>query len=243
MSANPAAYRSHPPHQPVGAPLPDWQPRPCPVGVTLAGRTITLQRLDPERHARSLFDAYAADTDGRLWTYLAQGPFPQFRDFEAWLRLHAADPTLVSYALVNPDDGLALGIASYLRIDPPVGSIEIGHLCFAPALQRSTAATEALYLLLRHALDELGYRRCEWKCDQLNAASRRAAERLGFCYEGTHRNARVYKGRNRDTAWYSIIDREWPSLRQSLQAWLAPENFDADGRQRSRLGSKPTPAH
>jgi RimJ/RimL family protein N-acetyltransferase len=198
---------------------------------------VTLQRLDPDRHANALYDAYAIDGDGRLWTYLAQGPFAHRSDFESWLRLHAADPTLVSYALVAPEDGRALGIASYLRIDPAMGTIEIGHLCFAPALQRSTAATEALHLLIRHALDELGYRRCEWKCDQLNAASRRAAERLGFRYEGTHRNARVYKGRNRDTAWYSIIDSEWPPLRRSLQAWLAPQNFDADGRQRSRLGS------
>lgn len=221
--------------QPIGAALPDWSPRPQPTGATLEGRLVRLEKLEPGRHGDALWRAYAADLDGRIWTYLGSGPFADRAAFDQWLSAHAADATLISYALVERASGLALGVGSYLRIDPAMGSIEIGHLCFAPALARSTLSTEAHYLWMRHAFDALGYRRYEWKCDSLNGPSKRAAERLGFRFEGVHRQARVYKGRNRDTAWYSILDGEWPPLRQALERWLAEDNFDTQGRQRTRL--------
>ena len=224
------------PAQPIGIALDHWQPCPRPLGVSLTGRTVRLQRLNPPDHAASLHAALCGVDNDRLWTYLSYGPFSTEADFNAWLERHAADPELLSYAVIDASSGQALGLASYLRVDAAMGSLEIGHLCFGPALQRSTVATEALYLLIRHAFDALGYRRCEWKCDHLNGQSRRAAERLGFSYEGIHRNARVYKGRNRDTAWYAIIDSDWPALRQRLESWLEPANFDCNGRQRRRLG-------
>jgi len=151
------------------------------------------------------------------------------------VRRAAAGSDPLFYAILDRPGDDPLGVASYLRIDPPMGSIEIGHLSFSPALQRSTTATEALYLMIRHVFDDLGYRRCEWKCDRLNAPSVAAAKRLGFRYEGTFRQAVVTKGRNRDTAWFSILDREWPALGAALEAWLDPGNFDGDGRQRRRL--------
>lgn len=221
--------------QPIGPAVRDWSPRPLPTAVSLAGRLVLLEQLDPANHGDALWRAYGADLEGRLWTYLGSGPFASRADFDAWLIEHAGNTNLVSYALVSRASGKALGIGSFLRIDPAMGMLEIGHLCFAPALARSTLSTEAHYLLMRHVFDGLGYRRYEWKCDNLNGPSKRAAERLGFRFEGVHRQARVYKGRNRDTAWFSILDVEWPALRQALEAWLAEENFDADGRQLSRL--------
>jgi RimJ/RimL family protein N-acetyltransferase len=200
----------------------------------LAGRHCRLEPLDAARHAAGLHEANGRDAEGRMWTYLAYGPFESIeayrRQLEAWEV--ATDPLF--FAFVDTRHACPAGLGSYLRIDPAAGSIEIGHLQFSPRLQRSAAATEALYLMLRQAF-ELGYRRCEWKCDALNAASRRAAERLGFSFEGVFRQALVYKGRNRDTAWYSIIDAEWPRLATEFERWLAPENFDAEGRQRTRL--------
>lgn len=221
--------------QPIGAPQPDWSPRPRPTGAVLEGRLVRLERLDAVRHGNDLWQAYGADTEGRIWTYLGVGPFTDRASFDKWLTAHAADPSLITYALIARASAQALGIGSYLRIDPSMGSVEIGHLCFAPALARSTLSTEAHYLWMRHAFDALGYRRYEWKCDSLNGPSKRAAERLGFRFEGVHRQARVYKGRNRDTAWYSILDSEWPALRQALECWLAADNFDFEGRQRRRL--------
>ncbi|MCB1634341.1 MAG: GNAT family N-acetyltransferase [Xanthomonadales bacterium] len=222
---------------PVGPSLPDWSPPPLPTGVALDGMRIRLEPLNAGSHGGDLAQALAGGEQDHLWTYMASGPFDSVPAFVTWLQRHAQADNRVSYALVDPRSGHALGLASYLRMDPAMGSLEIGHLCFGPQLQRTTASTEALYLLLRHAFDGLGYRRCEWKCDHLNAPSRRAAERLGFRFEGIHRQAMVIKGRNRDTAWYSILDREWPALRQELERWLAPENFDREGRQRQRLGT------
>jgi RimJ/RimL family protein N-acetyltransferase len=186
-------------------------------------------------HADALYEAYSADAEGRLWTYLPYGPFADRPAFDAWLQASAAsqgDPlffTIIDHATQRPG-----GVCSYLRITPAAGSIEIGHLAYAPRLQRTTAATEAMFLLMRHAF-ELGYRRYEWKCNALNAPSRYAAERLGFQFEGIFRQAAVVKGRNRDTAWYSIIDQEWPALHRAFIQWLSPANFDADGRQRRSL--------
>lgn len=219
---------------PIGAGVRDWTPPPRPARTALEGRTCRVEPLDAARHADALFEANGLDREARMWTYLACGPFAGPDEYRAWLeaRQPSADP--LYFAIVDAATGLAVGVASYLRIDPASGSIEVGHLQFSPRLQRSAAATEAVYLMLRQAFG-LGYRRCEWKCDSLNAASRRAAERLGFAFEGVFRQAMVYKGRNRDTAWYSIIDTEWPTLDAALRAWLDPGNFDGGGRQHRRL--------
>lgn len=223
-----------PTDQPTGVPLPGWTPRPRPPRTAAEGRFCRLEPLDPARHGPALAAANATDTTGRLWTYLGYGPFADDGAYAAWLAAQAVLDDPLFHAIVTPEHG-AVGLASYLRIEPAVGVIEIGHLAFSPRLQRTPAATEALFLLLRRAFDELGYRRVEWKCDSLNAPSARAAERLGFTYEGLFRQATVTKGRNRDTAWYSIIDGEWPAIRAGFQAWLAPDNFDAAGGQRRTL--------
>jgi RimJ/RimL family protein N-acetyltransferase len=220
--------------QPVGPALPDWRPPARPAAQSLHGRYCNVEPLDVAKHARELFDANALDREGRMWTYLFSGPFGSFGEYEAWLaeRAPATDPLF--HAIVDRASDQAVGIASYLRIDPPAGSIEVGHIAMSPVLQRSPAATEAMYLMMRHAF-ELGYRRYEWKCDSLNEKSRSAAERLGFSFEGIFRQALVYKGRSRDTAWYSIIDGEWPRVREAFERWLDPDNFDAAGMQRARL--------
>jgi RimJ/RimL family protein N-acetyltransferase len=230
------AQRTNPLGQPIGEPLPGWSPRPRPARSVLQGRVCRLRPLDAERHAAALHAAYAEDGEGRLWTYLPYGPFASAADYAAWVASVKAQDDPVFFAIEELAAGRPLGVSSYLRIDPPNGVIEVGHLCFAPALQASTAATEAMVLMMRRAFDELGYRRTEWKCDALNAPSRAAALRLGFVYEGTFRQAVVMKGRSRDNAWFSITDREWPALRSAFEAWLLPSNFDAGGRQKRRLG-------
>jgi RimJ/RimL family protein N-acetyltransferase len=181
-----------------------------------------------------LHAANALDTEGRMWTYLAYGPFPDEASYTAWIvdRETSTDPLFFAY--VEQAQRRPVGVGSYLRIDPPNGVIEVGHLAYSPLLQRTIAATEAMYLMMRHAF-ELGYRRYEWKCNAINLGSRRAAERLGFTFEGVFRQHMVYKGRNRDTAWYSIVDAEWPRVRSGFERWLAPGNFDASGRQRRTL--------
>jgi RimJ/RimL family protein N-acetyltransferase len=217
--------------QPVGLPLGGWAPPDFPPAHALRGRTVELVPLDPGSQAAELFDAFTEAPDS-LWTYMAFGPFDGVEDLETTLESLVANDDWLPYAIVV--DGLALGFASYLRIQPRDGVIEIGSITFSPAIQRTTAATEAIYLMIRNAFD-LGYRRCEWKCDDLNEPSRLAADRLGFTYEGTFRQATHYKGRNRDTAWYAITDREWPAHDEAFQQWLAPGNFDGDGRQRKTL--------
>jgi RimJ/RimL family protein N-acetyltransferase len=182
-----------------------------------------------------LFDAYGEDTEGRNWTYMGYGPFASLTEFEAWLAeiCRADDPLF--HAVVEAESGRALGLASYLRVQAEIGVIEVGNINYAPALQRRAAATEAMYLMMQRVFEELGYRRYEWKCDALNDASRRAAERLGFVFEGVFRQATLYKGRNRDTAWYAILDRDWPALKRAYEAWLDPANLDAAGAQKARL--------
>lgn len=223
--------------QPIGWPLPDWSPRSRPPRAPMEGRFCRIEPLDPGRHAASLFAANAEDTTGRIWTYLPYGPFASPEAYLTWAETVARGEDPLFHAILDGATGRALGVASYLRIDPPVGVIEVGHINYAPALQRRPAATEAMYLMMRRVFDELGYRRYEWKCDALNAPSRAAAERLGFTYEGLFRQATVYKARNRDTAWYSILDREWPALRDAFERWLDPTNFGADGQQRQSLSS------
>ena len=202
----------------------------------MAGRYARLEPLDAARHAEGLFGAYSHDRAGAGWTYLPYGPFADLDGLRSWIETMSRTEDPLFYAILDAG-GRPVGMASYLRIDPAVGSIEVGHIHYSPLLQRTRAATEAMYLMARRVFDELGYRRYEWKCDDLNAPSRSAAERLGFRYEGTFRQDRIYKGRSRDTAWYSIIDSEWPGIRDALEAWLDPENFGPDGRQRASLST------
>lgn len=198
----------------------------------MEGRLVRLEPLDADRHA---FDLHAAfDGHDALWDYMPYGPFASGLAYHRWAREREAGEDPRFFVLRNLADGRPGGIASYLRIAPEAGSIEVGHICIAPVLQRSPAATEAMFLMMDWAF-RAGYRRYEWKCNALNLASRRAAQRLGFSFEGVFRNHLVVKGRNRDTAWFSVIDSEWPALAQAFAFWLAPANFDAQGRQRERL--------
>lgn len=199
------------------------------------GAHVRLEPLDPPRHGPALFDAaHGPGADPRLWDFLSYGPFTDAAEYVAWAEAEAAGDDPLSYAIVDAR-GVPSGIASYLRITPEHGVIEIGHIWFGAALQRTRAATEAIFLLAGHAFDELGYRRLEWKTDSQNERSRRAAERFGFTFEGVFRQHQVVKGRSRDTAWYALLDHEWPAARAAFEAWLSPENFDSGGRQRRSL--------
>ncbi|WP_421158071.1 GNAT family N-acetyltransferase [Aeromonas dhakensis] len=224
--------------QPVGAPLPDWRGAEFPPRRTLNGWGCRLEPLDPERHGPGLWQAFRADS-GAMWTYLTTGPYATEADMLVWLRECAAKTDPQFYTIFDEDGEQPLGLASYLRIDPLAGSIEVGWLHFSPALQRSRLATAAMALMMANAF-ALGYRRYEWKCNALNKPSWQAALRLGFSYEGTFRQNRVDKGRTRDTAWFSVIDREWPALQDCFARWLAPDNFDERGRQRLRLSELTT---
>ncbi|MBW2225266.1 MAG: GNAT family N-acetyltransferase [Deltaproteobacteria bacterium] len=221
--------------QPIGTPVPDWQGRPAPPRTPMEGRYCRLEALSAAKHAAALHDAYAAAPDSSNWTYLPYGPFASLEEYAVWVESMQAGDDPLLFAIAGRPDERPVGVTSYLRINPAQGSIEVGHLNYSPALQRTAAATEAMYLMMRRAFEELGYRRYEWKCDSRNAPSRRAAERLGFRYEGTFRQAMVMKGRNRDTAWFSIVDTEWPRVRAALEAWLDPSNFGEGGRQRQPL--------
>jgi RimJ/RimL family protein N-acetyltransferase len=226
--------------QPIGFSIGDWNPPVRPPGEPMIGRYCRLERLDPDRDGPSLFDAYALDTEGRNWTYLAQGPFGNYAEFHIWLSDMAKLDDPFFFTIIDGENQTSVGIASYLRITPSAGSIEVGHIHYSPLLQRTPAATEAMYLMMKQAFT-LGYRRYEWKCDALNAPSRIAAQRLGLSYEGVFRQATVYKQRNRDTAWYATIDREWPDLKQAFEQWLDPNNFDNDRNQKTRLSALTAP--
>jgi RimJ/RimL family protein N-acetyltransferase len=206
-----------------------------PDRTPIDGSTVRLEPVDPGRHAEQLFGA-AAGADS-IWDYLAYGPFESQAVFTRWLSERAASKDPVFYAVVDRAAAAAGGMTSFMRIEPEHRVIEIGHIWFAPVLQRTRQATEAIYLMSRHAFDDLGYRRLEWKCDALNARSRRAAERFGFTFEGVFRQHMIIKARNRDTAWFSITDVEWPRIRAGFEAWLAPENFDTENRQRKSLSA------
>ena len=216
---------------PTFEPLVNWKAPPAPVGEELAGRFARLVELDADAHARALFAAYQGHD--QVWDYLPYGPFETFEAYHEWMVATLKDKTTLFYAIVDTATDQAVGVASYLRINPASGSIEVGHLNFSPRLQKTKAATEAMYLMMQWAF-EAGYRRYEWKCDASNLPSRRAAERLGFSYEGVFRQATVVKGRNRDTAWFACIDSEWPALQAAFQSWLSDDNF-ADNRQVASL--------
>lgn len=217
--------------QPVGEGLGGWRPPAPPAHVTLTGRSVVLEPLAPGRHTPALYKALSA-APGSLWTYMGFGPFDNEESLEATLQAMVDAPDWLPYTFVV--DGDPTGFASYLRINTADGVIEVGSIVFSEHLQQTTAATEGLYLMIKHAFD-CGFRRCEWKCDDLNQPSRRAAIRLGFSYEGTFVQATHYKSRNRDTAWYAIVDRDWQGLDRSFRSWLEPENFDDDGVQLTRL--------
>ncbi len=220
--------------EPIGFALEDWRPPNWPPRDSLQGRFCRIEVLHPDRHAADLFDANVQDTENRIWTYLPYGPFDNLAAYTTWMRKTCLGSDPMFHAIIDIDTAKATGVASYLRIDPANGSIEVGHINFSPRLQRTPAATEAMYLMMKRAF-ELGYRRYEWKCDALNARSRAAAQRLGLSFEGVFRQATTYKGRNRDTAWYAAIDREWPDLDNAFSRWLDPANFDENGKQRTRL--------
>ena len=218
----------------IGAPVP-FRDSPAPVPATLSGRTVRLEPIDPEGHAAALLDELEGPgADPHLWDYMGNGPFRDDATFRPFLDAIRTSTDPVWFAVVSATTGQPIGLAAYLRIDPANRCIEIGHLCFGRSMQRSTAATEAIFLLLDHAFGR-GYRRVEWKCNDLNERSRRAALRFGFTYEGTFRKHMIIKGGNRDTAWYAIVDDDWSRIREAYVQWLDPANFDLDGRQMTAL--------
>ena len=219
-------------HRELGLPVPGWTPPPAPGPDQIDGRYVLLERLSADRHAGDLHRGFSADD--RIWDYMSIGPFSSAAQYHRWVREHENLDDPVFYAFKDLETGHFGGVGSYLRIAPSAGSIEIGSICLAAGMQRSRAATEALLLMIKWAF-EAGYRRVEWKCNALNYGSRRAAQRLGFSFEGVFRQADVVKGHNRDTAWLAAVDKEWPALKEAMEVWLSPSNFDADGRQIERL--------
>lgn len=216
-----------------------WHGAAAPRRQSLEGETVRLEPLDPSRHADDLFAA--ADGAEATWAYLPYGPFATRSEFVTWLEERAPLDEPMTFTIIDRASAKALGLASLMSIVPEHGVIEIGHIWLSPPLQRTRQATEAIFLMSRYAFDVLGNRRLEWKCDSRNAGSRRAAERFGFVYEGMFRNHRVIKGRNRDTAWYSMTEAEWPTRKAAFEAWLAPANFDERGAQRRSLAEFRTP--
>ncbi len=223
--------------QPLGEPT-DFTGAARPDGSPLSGEHVLLRALDPARDAVPMYRvSHEPDGDPRIWTYLPDGPYPDLSSYRASLEAEAASSDPLFYAVVPATTGLASGQISYCAITPEHGSIEIGYIWFSPSVQRTAVATEAIFLTMRHAFDDLGYRRFEWKCNALNAPSRAAAERFGFQFEGVFAQHRVVKGRNRDTAWFAVTDARWPEVRAAFEAWLAPTNFDASGNQLRSLRS------
>lgn len=216
----------------LGAEVRGWTPPPRPDRTAMEGHLVRLEPLDADRHAFDLHTAF--NGHDALWDYMPYGPFASGSAYHRWAREREAGEDPRFFVLRNRETGQPGGIASYLRITPEAGSIEVGHICISPSMQRGAAATEAMFLMMDWGF-RAGYRRYEWKCNALNLASRRAAQRLGFSFEGVFRNHLIVKGRNRDTAWFSVIDSEWPALAEAYAAWLSPSNFDAKGRQRERL--------
>ena len=222
--------------QPIGAIVDNWAARPRPPKTAMEGRFARVEPLDPAKHAAELFSANALDTEGRNWTYMGYGPFGSLAAYRAWMDASCLGDDPLFHAIIDRPTGKAVGVASYIRIEPKDGVIEVGHICYSPLAQQTPIATEAMFLMMSRVFDELGYRRYEWKCNALNEPSRHAATRLGFTYEGIFRQMMISKGRNRDTAWYAIIDKEWPALKAAYETWLAADNFTADGNQITRLG-------
>ena len=218
--------------RPLGPSVEGWAPPPTPAEMNMQGSHVRLEPLDAEAHAALLYSAF--DGHDHVWDYMPAGPFASSAQFHRWMREITASPDYVFFAIYDIAREAYGGLASFLRIKPNAGSIEVGYIAMAPQLQRTVAATEAMYLMMAWAF-QAGYRRYEWKCDALNMSSRRAAQRLGLSYEGIFRQATVVKGRNRDTAWFAAIDAEWPALDEAFRLWLDSSNFDSAGRQKSSL--------
>lgn len=216
----------------LGTKLPNWKPSKLPTGKDLVGNYCYLKRLDCLRDAKQLFMAFSLQADN--WDFLPYGAFENLSDFTKWLHQNCTGKDPFFYTIFNKKNQ-ALGMASYLRMSPEMGVIEVGHIHFSAILQKTTAATEAMYLLARHIFEDLGYRRYEWKCNNLNENSKKAALRLGFQLEGVFRQSAIYKGRNRDTAWFSILDKEWSNQKKKFENWLAPSNFDNAEKQKKQL--------
>jgi RimJ/RimL family protein N-acetyltransferase len=223
----------------AGEDLSGWQPPPRPTRQAIEGTHVRLEPLDADRHAADLHRTFAAHP--ALWDFMPYGPFASAADYHRWARNAGEGTDPLFFALRDTATGRCGGVASYLRIAPEAGSIEVGHICLSPEIARGVVSTEAMFLMMQWAF-AAGYRRYEWKCNAANLASRRAAQRLGFSFEGVFRQHMITKGRNRDTAWFSIIDKEWPALAKALSAWLSPANFHADGRQKTRLSDLTRPA-
>jgi RimJ/RimL family protein N-acetyltransferase len=230
---------TNPEHQPILGALVDYTPAPYPKQLSLTGDHVDLEPLT-RGHASDLHKHFADSLHDAIWDYLPYGPFASADDYGDWIdeQTKAGDPHF--FAIIDKTIGEAVGVASYLRINPKDGSIEVGHINYSPRLQGTIGATETMYLMMRWAFDA-GYRRYEWKCNALNLKSRAAAQRLGFSYEGVFRQATITKGRNRDTAWFAMIDQEWPVMNAAFQSWLKPENFDDNGQQKTRLSDLTAP--
>jgi RimJ/RimL family protein N-acetyltransferase len=227
-----------------GLPVPNWVPPPSPDKTMwpkkMQGLHVRLEPLKPALHCDDLFTAFSADTNNQIWDYLPYGPFESAADLADWMHATCAGPDPYFFAIIDQTSNRAVGVASYLRVNPNSGSIEVGHINFSPRLQSTIGASEAMYLMMRWAF-MAGYRRYEWKCNALNLKSRRAAQRLGLSYEGVFRQATISKGRNRDTAWFAAIDAEWPMLQAAFEAWLQPDNFDLSGQQKRSLSEMTAP--
>lgn len=217
----------------LGTPVENWVPPQRPDATALQGNYARLERLTAQGHAALLFNSYVGAD--HVWDYLPYGPFSSAAQYHRWVKDVETQDDPHFFAIKNLESGHWEGVASFLRINPDSGSIEVGHINLSPALQKTRAATEAMFLMMQWAFDA-GYRRYEWKCNALNLGSRGAAQRLGFSYEGVFRQATISKGRNRDTAWFAIIDAEWPALKEAFTTWLHPDNFGADGHQKEKLG-------
>ena len=224
--------------RPIGPIVENWTPPPIPAKTEMPGRYANVVPFDLAAHSRQLYDLNAADD--AIWDYMPQGPFASFNAYRDWMADNALGADPMFHTIINLETGRAEGVATYLRIAPDAGSIEVGYITYSPALQRTRAGTEAMILMMRRAFD-LGYRRYEWKCNALNQPSRNLAMRLGMSFEGVFRQAAVVKERNRDTAWYAAIDKDWPAISDAFDAWLDPSNFDADGRQKTSLSDLTRP--
>ena len=221
--------------QPIGRPQPDWSARAHPPKTSIDGRFCRIESFDIDAHADDLFEAFALNASGANWTYLGYEPTDNVADLRKIMAAGWQGEDPLFHTIIDKATDKPVGVAALMRIDKANGAIEVGNIHYSEHLKQRPAATEAMFLLMRRVFKELGCRRYEWKCDSLNAPSRAAAARLGFSYEGLFRQAVVYKGRNRDTAWFSIIDDEWPALEAAYEAWLSPENIGSDGKQKQRL--------
>ena len=219
----------------IGMPVANWLPCEPPPRTNMQGRYCRIEPFDVSRHGADLLEAFLQDTHHLNWTYLPYGPFASLDEFESWAQLNCTGDDPLFHSIIDEQREQAVGMASYLRIDPPVGVIEVGHIHLSPLMQATRLSTECMYLMMSRVFDELGYRRYEWKCDALNQPSVNAALRLGFQFEGIFRQATMYKGRNRDTAWLAILDKDWPRLKAGFETWLEPDNFNEDGTQKQRL--------